>query len=190
MQPFGDLITAFIQDQTVTRYQTFDDVFAYCRYSANPVGRLVLYLCGYSDQARQLLSDAVCTALQLTNFWQDITVDLGKKRIYLPLEAMARHGYTVNDLTQRRFNPQFQAVMSEAVWYTRDLFAAGAALPGMVDRRLALDIELFRRGGLRVLDQIETQGYNVLERRPAVSKTARAWLLLRTLASLAFSKAA
>ncbi len=106
-QPFADLIQAFVQDQTVTRYPNWDELFGYCRYSANPVGRLVLYLCGYSDAARQRLSDATCTALQLANFWQDVTVDLGKDRVYIPLEVLERHGYTVEDLFARRFTPAF-----------------------------------------------------------------------------------
>ena len=115
MQPFADLIQAFVQDQTVTRYRDWDELFGYCRYSANPVGRLVLYLCGYSDPERQRLSDATCTALQLANFWQDVTVDLLKDRVYIPLEVMDRHGYTVDDLFARRFTPQFAAVMREIV---------------------------------------------------------------------------
>src|SRR6185369_7283863 len=114
--------------------------------SANPVGRLVLYLCGYSDSERQRLSDATCTALQLANFWQDVTVDLLKDRVYIPLEVMARHGYTVDELYARRFNPAFREVMKEIVVHTRELFLSGLPLPGKVDRRLALDIDLFSRG--------------------------------------------
>src|SRR5580704_11685535 len=98
---FDDLIKAFEQDQTVTRYQTFEDLFDYCRYSANPVGRLVLGLCGYRDEARQALSDATCTALQLANFWQDVIVDLEKDRVYLPLGLLEAHGYPVEGLAAR-----------------------------------------------------------------------------------------
>src|SRR5580698_4946839 len=105
IQLFSDLITAFEQDQRVTRYQNWDELFDYCRCSANPVGRLVLRLCGYSDAERDRMSDATCTALQLANFWQDVTVDLEKDRIYLPLDVMARHGYTVADLQAGTFNP-------------------------------------------------------------------------------------
>src|SRR5436305_3089695 len=103
-QPFAELIRAFIQDQTVTRYPNWDGVLDYCVYSANPVGRLVLYLCGYSDADRQRLSDATCTALQLANFWQDVTVDLKKDRIYLPLDLLARHGYTERELFAHKFD--------------------------------------------------------------------------------------
>ena len=163
-QPFADLIHAFVQDQTVTRYRDWDELFGYCRYSANPVGRLVLYLCGYSDAERQRLSDATCTALQLANFWQDVTVDLLKDRVYIPLDVMERHGYTVEELCARRFTPAFREVMREAVEKARELFLEGLPLAGMVDRRLALDLDLFSRGGMRVLDKIERQDYDVLRR--------------------------
>ena len=188
--PFEDLIRAFIQDQTVTRYATWDDLFAYCRWSANPVGRLVLGLCGYSDEERHRLSDATCTALQLANFWQDVTVDLEKNRVYIPQEAMTRHGYTMADLEASRMSPAFRELMRELVDVARRLFEEGLPLPGMVDRRLGLDIELFSRGGMLVLDKIEAQDYDVLSRRPAISKTERAWLLVTTLARRAFSRAA
>ena len=188
--PFADLIQAFIQDQTVTRYANFEELFGYCCNSANPVGRLVLYLCGYSDAERQSLSDATCTALQLANFWQDVTVDLLKDRVYIPLDVMARHGYTVGDLFARRFTPGFREVMREIVGVARDLFHRGLPLVRRVDRRLALDLDLFSRGGLRVLDKIEQQDYDVLRARPAISKVERVGLLVQSLARLAFSRAA
>jgi squalene synthase HpnC len=189
-EPFADLIAAFVQDQTVTRYRDFDELFGYCTNSANPVGRLVLYLCGYSDAERQRLSDATCTALQLANFWQDVTVDLLKDRVYIPLDVMARHGYTVEKLFAREFTPAFREVMREIVDAARRLFLEGLPLPRMVDRRLALDIDLFSRGGLRLLDKIEQQGYDVLRARPAISKTERVGLLVRSLARVAFLRAA
>ncbi len=110
LQLFSDLITAFEQDQIVTRYQNWSDLFGYCRYSANPVGRLVLRLCGYADEERDRLSDATCTALQLANFWQDVTVDFEKDRVYLPLDLLSKHGYSVAELGARQFNSAFQAV--------------------------------------------------------------------------------
>ena len=189
-RPFGDLIDAFVQDQTVTRYRDWAGVFNYCRCSANPVGRLVLYLCGYSDERRQRLSDATCTALQLANFWQDVTVDLLKDRVYIPLEIMERHGYTLAELFARRFTPAFGEVMREIVGKARELFHQGLPLAEMVDRRLALDLDLFSRGGMRVLEKIEQQGYNVLQSRPAISKAERVGLLLSSLARVAFSRAA
>ena len=177
---FDDLIHAFEQDQTVTRYRDWDEVFRYCRYSANPVGRLVLRLCGYADEERDRLSDATCTALQLANFWQDVTVDFDKDRVYLPLELFAKHGYTIEELQERRFTPAFRSVMREAVEVARDLFLKGMPLSKAVNRRLRFDLELFSRGGLRVLEKIEAQDYNVLSKRPAISKAERVLLMLRT----------
>jgi len=189
-QPFDDLIRAFVQDQTVTRYRDWNDLFGYCRCSANPVGRLVLYLCGYSDAERQRLSDATCTALQLANFWQDVTVDWEKDRVYIPLDVLERHGSSVEEIAARRATPGFLAAMREIVDHARELFLEGLPLAGMVDRRLAVDIELFSRGGMRVLDKIAAQGYDVLARRPSVSKTERVWILLGTLARAALARAA
>ena len=188
--PFADLIRAFEQDQTVTRYPTWEELLGYCRNSANPVGRLVLYLCGYSDAPRQQLSDATCTALQLANFWQDVVTDLEKDRVYIPLEVMARHGYTLEELYARRMTPAFREAMREIVDRARQLFREGLPLSGMVDRRLAIDIDLFSRGGMRVLDKIAAQDYDVLARRPTVSKAERVWLLLGSLARLALTRAA
>jgi squalene synthase HpnC len=185
-EPFSDLIDAFVQDQTVTRYRNWEELFGYCKNSANPVGKLVLYLCGYSDAERHRISDCTCTALQLANFWQDVTVDQLKDRVYIPLEIMERHGYTVEELFAHRFTPGFREVMREVVDKARELFLKGLPLVGMVDRRLALDLDLFSRGGMRVLDKIEEQGYDVLRARPVVSKMERVGLLVRSLARTAF----
>jgi squalene synthase HpnC len=189
-QPFADLIRAFIQDRNVSRYRTWEEVLDYCVYSANPVGRLVLYLCGYSDPARQALSDATCTALQLANFWQDITIDQQKDRVYLPLDLLAKHSYTVDELFAHKFDDRFRAIMREAVDRARSLFLAGLPLTRSVNRRLAVDLELFSRGGMCVLDKIEQQGYDVLSRRPKISKVERVSLLIGTLARVAFKRAA
>jgi len=178
-QLFDDLIRAFEQDQTVTRYQDWSEVFAYCRYSANPVGRLVLRLCGYADEERGRMSDATCTALQLANFWQDVTVDFEKGRVYLPLELFEKHGYSVAELEARRFTPAFRSVMREAVEVARKLFREGMPLAKTVNRRLGFDLELFSRGGMRVLEKIEAQDYNVLAKRPAISKPERVLLMLQ-----------
>jgi len=165
----------------VTRYADWDQLFAYCRCSANPVGRLVLRLCGYADDERDRMSDSTCTALQLANFWQDVNVDFEKDRVYLPLDLLASHGYSVQDLAARRFNAQFRAAMREAVDVARKLFHQGLPLTKTVDRRLAFDLELFSRGGLRILDKIEQQDFNVLVRRPVVSKVNRIQLLVAAL---------
>jgi squalene synthase HpnC len=190
IEPFDDLITAFEQDQRVTRYRNFEELFAYCRYSANPVGRLVLGLCGYRDAARQQLSDATCTALQLANFWQDVNVDWAKDRVYLPLDLLARHGSSVGAIAERRFDDKFRAAMKEAVGVARELFLKGLPLVDQVDRRLAIDLDLFSRGGMKVLDKIQRLDYNVLAARPAISKVERVGLLLGAIRRHAFSRAA
>jgi squalene synthase HpnC len=177
-QLFDDLISAFEHDQKVTRYRDWDEVFAYCRCSANPVGRLVLRLCGYADPERDRLSDATCTALQLANFWQDVTADLEKDRVYLPLHLFEKYGYTIAELQARRCTNAFRDVMRDAVDVARKLFHEGMPLTKTVNRRLAFDLELFSRGGLRVLDKIEAQGCDVLARRPAISKPERVRLML------------
>lgn len=189
-ETFDDLIKAFEQDQVVTRYRNFDELFEYCRYSANPVGRLVLGLCGYRDAARHELSDATCTALQLANFWQDVIVDLEKDRVYIPLDVIARHGYSVEALFARRFEDRFREVMKDSIAVARDLFLKGLPLAGQVDRRLAIDLELFSRGGLKILEKIEQQDYNVLRARPKISKVERVGLLLGALTRRVFSPAA
>ncbi len=190
IDPFDNLITAFVQDQTVTRYRDWPHVLGYCVNSANPVGRLVLMLCGYRDAERFRLSDATCSALQLANFWQDVTVDLKKDRVYLPLHLFEKHGYTEADLFARRCTPAFRAVMEEAVAYAQALFEQGLPLVPLLDRRLSLDIDLFSRGGLKVLDKIRAQDYDVLAARPSVSKSERVRLLLASLARLAARRAA
>ena len=182
-QPFRDLLTAFRQDQTVNRYDTWEDVLGYCRYSANPVGRLVLYLCGYRDPERQRLSDATCAALQLANFWQDVSRDLDKGRIYIPLEVLRRHGLEAEDVESRVFDGRYVEVMRELITRTRELFAQGWPLAASVNRHLSVDIELFSRGGMAVLDAIESMGYNTLAQRPAISGSQRFVLLGRALAS-------
>lgn len=184
MQPFEFLIRAFERDQTVLRYQTMEELFDYCVYSANPVGHLVLYLCGYRDAERQRLSDYTCTALQLANHWQDITVDLQKNRVYLPEKLMHEHGYSIDQLLALEFNDNFAAAMREAVDVADDLFRKGLPLVRMVGRRLALDLDLFSRGGIKILDKIRQQDYNVLNKRPHVSKGERITLLLRSLPRL------
>jgi squalene synthase HpnC len=180
-QPFADLLKAFRQDQTVKRYPNWDAVLGYCLYSANPVGRLVLYLCGYRNEERQRLSDATCTALQLANFWQDVSRDLDIGRIYIPLDAAAAQGLSESDIVGRRFDERYICLMKDLIARTRLLFAEGNPLAKMVDGRLSVDLEMFTRGGLAVLDAIEAMGYDTLHNRPAVSKVKQARLLGRAL---------
>jgi len=176
---FSDLLVAFRQDQTVTRFETFDDVLAYCRYSANPVGHLVLYLCDYHDAERQQLSDYTCTALQLANFWQDVTVDYAKGRIYLPLEDLRRYSVNEEDLAQNRNTSAFCAMMKFEVERARDWFERGLPLVKKVNKELAVDLELFSRGGQEILNAIERQRFAVLGRRPVISKPRRLALVAR-----------
>ena len=182
-EPFADLLVAFRQDQTVTRFPTIDEVLAYCRYSANPVGRLVLYAAGYRDAERFRLSDQTCTGLQLANFWQDVASDYrDRDRIYLPQADMARFRVTEAMIASGRATPQFLELMRYEVGYARVLFHNGLPLVDMVDRELALDLDLFSRGGLEILRAIESQGYDVLRARPSLSKPRKTALLLRALA--------
>jgi squalene synthase HpnC len=182
-EPFADLLTAFRQDQTVPRYASMEDVLAYCRYSANPVGRLVLYACGEADEERFGLSDATCSALQLANFWQDVRVDFAKGRVYIPQSEMRRFGVTDETIAQGVATPEFRALMRYEVDYTRALFEQGLPLIGMVGRELALDLDLFSRGGLEILRAIEQQDYDVLSARPAISKSTKYKLALRAVGS-------
>src|SRR6266705_525755 len=145
-QTFADLLTAFRQDQTITRYEKFDDLLGYCRYSANPVGHLVLYLCGYRDPERQQLSDFTCTALQLANFWQDVSTDYEKGRIYLPLEDLKQFQVSEGDISGKRNTMAFREMMDFEVERARKWFDRGFPLIGKVSRELAIDLELFSRG--------------------------------------------
>ena len=179
-EPFADLLVAFKQDQIVTRFRDMEEVLAYCRYSANPVGRLVLYACGYSDAERFRLSDLTCSALQLANFWQDVSSDYRQRdRIYIPQDAMQRFGVTEETIATGQATPGFKALLRDQVNYARSLFEGGLPLIGMVDNELAMDLDLFSRGGLEILRAIELRDYDVLSARPAISRTTKIALALR-----------
>jgi squalene synthase HpnC len=185
-EPFADLLTAFRQDQVVTRYQTMEDVLAYCRYSANPVGRLVLYACGEANDNQEekfKLSDATCSALQLANFWQDVREDWARGRVYLPQKDMAFFHVSDTNIGEGIASPEFCALMHCEVNYARDLFDQGLPLIGMVNRDLALDLDLFSRGGLEILRAIELRDFDVLSARPAISKATKAGLALRAVSA-------
>jgi squalene synthase HpnC len=184
-EPFLRLIEANRRDQTVVRYRTFDDLLDYCAHSANPVGRMVLYVFGYRDEERQQLSDATCTALQLANFWQDVSVDLGKGRVYIPLEDIERFGYSEAELLARQQSQAFRRLMAFEVARTRDYFREGLALIPRVSGRLRIDLRLFSLGGLAVLDEVERVNYGVLSRRPSLSKARRLLVAARGLLPLA-----
>jgi squalene synthase HpnC len=178
-EPFADLLVAFRHDQTVMRYETMQDVLSYCRYSANPVGRLVLYACNEVSEENFRLSDATCSALQLANFWQDVSVDILKGRIYIPQEDMRRFGVSGETIASGVATAEFRALLKYEVDYARSLFEQGLPLIGRVGRELALDLDLFNRGGLEILSAIERRNYDVLSARPAISKRTKMALALR-----------
>lgn len=170
IEPFDDLISAFVQDQTTIRYETFDQLKDYCRRSANPVGRLFLYLMGYRDEARARLSDFTCTGLQLINFWQDVAPDYQKGRIYIPQEDMRRFGYTEAELKNRVTNAAFVQLMRFELKRTREFFDNGATLGRLVEGPGAADVDLFNRCGVALVNSIERSGCDVLNKRITVSK--------------------
>ncbi len=176
-EPFLDLLFAFEQDQLVKRYQTYSQLLTYCRYSANPVGRLVLHLCRVYNEERAALSDHICTALQLANFWQDVARDYDIGRIYLPTEDQDRFGVSEADFANRRSTPEFLALMRFEVERTRDLFYRGYPLIERMPREVQSDIELFLRGGLGILDKIERCGFDVWRQRPELASWEKAVLL-------------
>jgi len=180
-EPFLKLVEANRMDQRRHRYPTYADLLHYCEHSANPVGHLVLYLFGYRDRERQRLSDATCTGLQLANFWQDVARDLEMGRIYIPLEDMSAFGYSEEDLLARVCDDRFRRLMAFEVRRARELFAEGLKLVDLVAGRLKLDVKLFNLGGLAVLDAIEDIDYDVLHRRPTLSRARKALLALRGL---------
>jgi squalene synthase HpnC len=188
-QPFADLLKAFRQDQVVKRYPTWDSVIDYCVYSANPVGRLVLYLCGYRDEQCQRLSDATCTALQLANFWQDVSRDLEKGRIYIPLDRAAMRGLTEKEIVGRKFDERYVELMKDLIAQTRELFDQGMPLAKMLDGKLSVDLEMFSRGGIAVLDAIEAMGYDTLHARPTITKGKQIRLLGRVVVAHAIGGA-
>ncbi|MBI2302172.1 MAG: squalene synthase HpnC [Armatimonadetes bacterium] len=182
IDPFGHLLDAFVQDQQVNRYQTFEELLGYCRHSADPVGRLVLYLGGYRDEERQQLSDHTCTALQLANFWQDVRRDHDERdRVYLPLEDLERFGVSVEQIAARRYTPAYRELLRFEVERTRELFRAGLPLVGRLDGHVQRDVMLFTAGGWSILDLIEQRAYDTVTGRPALSKAAKLALMLRVM---------
>ncbi len=198
-KPFADLIDAFIQDQRITRYDTFAQVLDYCTRSADPVGRLVLYLCGYRDEQRQRLSDNTCTALQLANFWQDVRRDvLERDRVYIPRDVAQKHGLDIDKMvagiieseknidavadTLRGITPAYTAAIKDLVDKTWPLFNAGRPLLPLIRKDVRVDIELFSMGGERILKLIQDQKYNTLVTRPKLSKAAKMMLMFKAVA--------
>ncbi|MBI2067383.1 MAG: squalene synthase HpnC [Deltaproteobacteria bacterium] len=174
----ADLLTAFRWDVVKNRYQTFKELEEYCRYSANPVGRAVLYLFGYHDPELHRLSDKICTGIQLVNHWQDIAIDLKKERVYLPEEDLVRFGYSLNDLQEGRLNRFFREMMAFQFERTRNLFAEGRPLLKHLRRRLRWQVELMWAGPLEILKKIEKVEFDVFRSRPVLTKRELAFLFL------------
>jgi squalene synthase HpnC len=190
IEPFEALISAFEQDQSVTEYQTYEQLLDYCSRSANPVGQLVLHVAGQFTPENAHFADRTCTALQLANFWQDVARDLAIGRIYLPREDRLRFGYSDADLRALRFTPEFAGLMIFEVRRVRELFREGEALVPRIPGMLAVDVDLFSRGGLALLDRIERQGFDVLSRRPALSRWTKLRLLGRAVVSTGMARVA
>jgi squalene synthase HpnC len=186
--PFEALISAFEQDQSVTEYFTYEHLVDYCKRSANPVGHLVLYVAGAFSPENARLADATCTALQLANFWQDVARDLAIGRIYLPREDRVRFGYPKSDLRALRFTPAFAEMLRFEVGRARDLLSLGRALIPRIPGPLAVDIDLFSRGGSAILDRIEARGFDVLSSRPALTRWTKLRLVGRAIASMAMAR--
>ena len=182
-EPFARLIEANRIDQQITRYGSYDELLHYCTHSANPVGRLFLMLFGYRDDERFALSDATCTALQLANFWQDVRRDFEIGRIYLPQDDMARFDVTEDQLRADAASPQVRELMRFQVERARSLFAQGLPLIDRVRGHLQVDLALFSRGGLAILDKIEALGFDTISQRPEVGTREKVALLLGTLVS-------
>lgn len=183
INPFRDLLIAFRQDQTQTRYETFDDLLEYCRYSANPVGHLVLYLGRSKNELTTPLSDSICTGLQLANHWQDVARDFANQRVYLPSEDLRRFDVPLTQLAEATGGLEFCQLLKFEVARAQEYLSAGWPLVTLVSPELKLPIELFLRGGLATLDAIGEQDYDVLAKRPKVGKLKKGILLLQSLSS-------
>ena len=184
MALFFDLLSAFKQDVLQPRHPSFDDLIDYSSRSANPVGRLVLTLFGQTSPSQLAESDAICTALQLTNFWQDVGVDCSRERVYLPEDEMARFGVSEADLESGRVDHRFRALLSEMVARTRRLYETGQRLPESVSGRLRYELRLTWLGGWHILNQIEAVDYDVFANRPTVTRSKGCLLLIRSLRPL------
>jgi squalene synthase HpnC len=171
LKPFHDLLSAFRQDVTVTRYQSYGELLDYCRRSANPVGVLMLHLYGAATPDNVRDSDAICTALQLINFWQDVAVDQHKERIYIPMEDLARFAISPAHLDNPAAHGKWRALMRFEVERTRALMLAGAPLAWRLPGRIGLELRLVVHGGLRILEAIEEVDYDVFRRRPMLRRT-------------------
>jgi squalene synthase HpnC len=176
-QLFADLVHAFLINQVKLTYNTWDELLNYSHYSANPVGRLVLWVCGYREESLALLSDKVCTALQLASRWQDVVEDAERGRRYLPAEDMLRFSIDEGQIEGRVFTPDFRAMMEGLVIRTRQMLDEGGEIVQHVDKQLAVTLNLVRNGGDAILDGITAQDFDVLRGSPAVTKLKKVSLL-------------
>ena len=181
MQLFDDLLSAFRQDITVRRYQTWTDVLDYCRRSANPVGRLVLRIAGYDDPALDRSSDALCTALQLTNFWQDLERDWAKDRLYVPLDDVEAASARLDDLSAHRITEPWRQALARVAGRTRHLFSEGRDVCDGVAGRLRYELRLTWLGGTRILDLLERDKFDVFAARPQLGPRDALWIVSRGL---------
>ncbi len=173
-----DLLTAFLMDVEGMRFLTFEDMLTYCRYSANPVGRIVLHLFGYKNTKLYPYADAICTALQLTNFWQDVQIDIPANRVYIPHSLLTAYGVTEEELRSLKGTPKFQRLMTDLVEQTRRFYRKGQPLLSHVQGRLRRELQLTLIGGMAILDKIEAQQFNVMAKRPILTKWD--WVKLMT----------
>lgn len=185
---FEDLLSAFSQDVVKRRYQSYDELLDYCRRSANPIGRLILLLFGYTDESLHILSDHICTGLQLANHWQDVAIDLQKDRIYLPEDDLKAYGLTIEDLQQQQLSPAFLELMKYEVEQARQLFTKGKPLCTAVTGRLSIELRVVWLGGSRILDGIEANGYDIFNKRPAITKRDKISILFTALRKGAFRR--
>jgi len=183
---FEDLLSAFSQDVTQRRYDSFDQLADYCRRSANPIGRLILLLFGYRDEQRHLWSDQICTALQLANHWQDVAIDLKKDRIYLPEEDLVRFEIVETDLKNSIVDDKFKRLMNFEVERARDMFLAGKPLCTSVRGRLGLELRAVWLGGTRILDRIQENGYDVFTNRPVIKSSDKLRIIFSASSKTAF----
>ena len=181
VQLLEDLLAAFRMDVAIHRHQTHGDLLAYCAFSANPVGRLILHLFGYRGERYAQHSDALCSALQLVNFWQDIAIDFSRGRIYIPQDDLDRFGIAIADLREQRVTPQFRALMDALITRTYTLFQAGYPLLNAVHGRLRYELRLTYLGGMHILDKIRRNGYDIFRRRPTITKRDLFALAFKTL---------
>jgi squalene synthase HpnC len=179
---FEDLLSAFRQDVTVARYDTWDQLLDYCRRSANPVGRIVLRIAGYDDEQLDRWSDSICTGLQLVNFWQDLKMDFDRGRLYVPAEVLQRYGATEAELSAGNMTPAWRSVLEDVASRTRLLFRDGRPLCEQLEGRLRYELRATWLGGIRILNRLEKRRFDVVKSRPVIGAGDLPWFVARMVA--------